>query len=370
VVAIAVLFAGAAAVVFVRNYAVFLILVLVRYLGILLVASAASASVLVGWCLLADWLCMLALFEPFPRNVWVGLIAIVCFVAVDAPTESLGAFATYVRTPEAVVFIVVAVVLLVAASLVTHYRERYVRASTELTRMAQAVEQLANANTGFQHYAAKAKEESSRQERERITRELHDIIGYALTSVGMMIEAARQVAPEEPRQLKEILQQARMQTSECFEKSRSAIHNLRSKMAGPDTGMTDIARLCRVFGDATGIVVRTEFGNAANSYGAELDELLYRAVQEGLVNAFRHGNATLVEISFWEESDQLVLTVVDNGEGSTSVHKGIGLHGMEERAAQFKGTLSAGSGVRGFSLTLTVPLTRDQDREQDTRDVG
>lgn len=79
-------------------------------------------------------------------------------------------------------------------------------------------------------------------------------------------------------------------------------------------------------------------------------------MQESLVNAFRHGKATEMEILFWMSEKTVKVSISDNGSGATELHEGIGLSGMRERLAEIDGTLMIRSGPGTFAITAELPI--------------
>jgi signal transduction histidine kinase len=99
-------------------------------------------------------------------------------------------------------------------------------------------------------------------------------------------------------------------------------------------------------------------GNLPWSYGRKLDGVLFRIVQEGLTNAFRHGKATRVRINLWQTEGEILLSILDNGRGivpGTDVTDGIGLAGMRERLSEYGGEIRLGPVEDGFELAATIP---------------
>ena len=97
-----------------------------------------------------------------------------------------------------------------------------------------------------------------------------------------------------------------------------------------------------------------------------MDDLVYRTVQEGLTNSFRHGRATWVTISLQIHMHVLSVTITDNGTGAKQITPGIGMNGMRERLAKSGGTLTYGNVIRGFRICADIPLaTEEHTNEED-----
>jgi signal transduction histidine kinase len=84
---------------------------------------------------------------------------------------------------------------------------------------------------------------------------------------------------------------------------------------------------------------------------------LYRSLQEGLTNAFRHGKADRVLVHLQQAGDMIILNITDNGRGSGSsgISEGVGLAGMRERVESMGGTIHFRNLSGGFKLTVELP---------------
>jgi len=115
-------------------------------------------------------------------------------------------------------------------------------------------------------------------------------------------------------------------------------------------------RLGRIFEQATSVNVQFNFGNAPTTISEEVDSAIFHLVQESLVNSFRHGNGTEVQISFWCDEKILKVFVQDNGIGAVNIIEGIGLKGMRERISKLNGMLQVRNVFDGFLVYATIPL--------------
>lgn len=230
------------------------------------------------------------------------------------------------------------------------------RQHEELVRVDRTVRALSEANLDFQELATRVQRETEEQERRRITREIHDIVGHTLTNIQMMMEAATDLFRRDSAGLEELLLKSRDQAQRGLLETRRAMRNLRSVPAVRAGGLGRVTEVARIFEKATKVTVKLHFGNASESFGALIDEVVYRTVQEALTNALRHGNATEITVSFWVVEQALRLSVVDNGVGSKEIVPGIGLSGMAERIALVGGTMKAENTPFGFLVSTEIPL--------------
>lgn len=230
-------------------------------------------------------------------------------------------------------------------------------AESTVHHLDTTINQLSKINQDLQQYARTIDEEAISRERNRISREIHDISGYRFTNVIALMDAAISMGGRDPERLQELCLAARNQARDGLLETRRALRALRADEHHIKHGISAIYKICSVFEQVTDIKITIESGNIPNSFGPDIDMAVYRLVQEALTNAMRHGRATAVSIYFWIHDEILEIVVQDNGIGAQQVVKGIGLSGMEERLASFGGTLETGSVPEGgFRLKAQIPL--------------
>ena len=255
-----------------------------------------------------------------------------------------------------------AIVILVFSYLVKKLLENLKIQISQVERMDEAVKQLMSANIGFQQYAIRQEETSKISERKRVTREIHDTIGYTLTNVIMMMEAITSLIKTGPHaigKINELADGVKKQAQDGLREVRRALHLLREDEGSEISGLRAINKIVKAFGEATRVKINVDFGNMPWELGKQYGELMYRLVQEGMTNAFRHGKATEIWIRFWRDETGIYVTIRDNGSGSSKVKKGIGLLGMTERVSSMGGRIEAHNVIDGFELAVWIPTGGD-----------
>jgi len=219
---------------------------------------------------------------------------------------------------------------------------------------------ISELNLNLQGYARTVDEESAERERNRISREIHDISGYIFTNLIALMDAAGSMPRNDTVALADILVTARAQAQEGLRETRIALRKLRSEQSGLTDCTRAIYKIVSIFRKLAGIEIELNLGNMPHFLPQDLGLALYRTVQEGLTNAVRHGRARCVRVSFWAEGGDLLLTIADDGKGAGEIIKGIGLSGMEERLGALGGSVSVSSAPEGgFTLSARVPLKTD-----------
>ncbi|MGH2719908.1 MAG: sensor histidine kinase [Actinomycetota bacterium] len=197
-------------------------------------------------------------------------------------------------------------------------------------------------------------------ERQRVAREMHDVLAHSLSGMLLQLEAARLLAVENPTdpRLPEAIEQAHRLGKAGFGEARRAIGMLRDdELPGPE----NIGSLAVQFEEDSGIPCHLQVSGAARSLGSEAGLALYRVAQEALTNIRRHATPEHVEMQlvFGESVVRLTVEDVSGGPRPPAVpvngSGGYGLTGMQERAHLLGGTLTAAATDTGFRVELAVP---------------
>lgn len=313
-----------------------------------------DTTVDVGLSFMFPLLIEIAAYEDYPQNIIVGLIVLSAGMVGKIRVAPPAGDALVIR--DYTVCGAMGVIVLFLACMQTRYRQVMIGLSRQVVRLDKAVTDISAASQGYLREANTVEERSTKQERDRITRELHDTIGYSLTNLIMMLEAAKALAGVDPDRLRRTLDSAIGQAQEGMRETRRSLHLLRRpEIRGPE-GLPAIQRMVNTYESATSTRVDVEYGNVPLSGGEEIDRFLYHFVQEGLTNSFRHGKATMIKIRFWREEDSILVTIRDNGLGATDITEGIGMMGMRERLGMLGGTLEVRNAVDGFEVKANVPI--------------
>jgi signal transduction histidine kinase len=227
----------------------------------------------------------------------------------------------------------------------------------EIERLHTNIYHLTTMNAIFQDKAILFKEESAIKERNRIVRDIHDITGYYFTNLLMLMKAALLSLTEGNNKSKILIDKAIAQTHHGIDEVRRTLRLLNSiHDAQVKDNITTLHELIQTFRHLTDIDVSINFGNLEKTYGKNADLTIYRFIQEGLTNAFRHGRATEIFIQFWQTERTLTINITDNGKGASKLTKGTGITGMEERMEKLNGTIKMGNLDDGFQISAFIPV--------------
>ena len=302
------------------------------------------------------------LYLPPFRNLIFMIFLCGVFTLFQNPNN---AFHSVVDVPETYEILSYLLYLLLISLLLFLYSRKVEQNQTRnaiILRQDEAVARMAKANLGYQSYSSSLALDTLKEERNRVSREIHDTVGYSLTNIRIMLEAASLMVDSDPNHVRELLVKSMNEAGKCLEEVRDAMGLLRSQELPRAKGIRAFFELVVAFGEATGIRVSVAFGNSPNSFGERIDKAIFRFIQEGLTNSFRHGRATEIRIYFWvREGPLLTVKIQDNGSGTVDLTEGIGLAGMKERLNELNGRLRYNNSYGGFAITMEIPLGGKDD---------
>jgi signal transduction histidine kinase len=305
-----------------------LLLALVSAVGVWLDAGAR------GNCLAWFGLCVLAfccVIAAGPRLGALFLLAAVLLLASHMVT----------RHPDLgwLPWIAGVTVSAVAAALI-------VRERTLLTQLRTAQDGLA--------------ERSRAEERNRIARDLHDVIAHSLTVSLLHVSSARLAVEHEPEEAARALAEAERLGRESLDEVRSIMGMLRTEAdrgtTAPVPGTDGIPALVERFQAAGAPVTLSVDGDLAR-VPATSGATLYRILQEALTNAARHAPGRPVEVQVTAQGGRVELGV--DSAGPPTGGRGMGLITMRERAEAVGGSCQAGPAGSGWQVRASVPISRN-----------
>ncbi|MCQ8193748.1 sensor histidine kinase [Streptomyces rugosispiralis] len=213
--------------------------------------------------------------------------------------------------------------------------------------------------------AREAEQRAASEERLRIARELHDVVGHHISLINVQSAAALRRLRKDPEGGPERAEEA---LGAIKDASREALRELRTTLgvlrqvdeSAPTAPVAGLDRLGDLAAAArrTGLDVRVSTDGERRRLPAEVDLAAYRIVQESLTNVTRHAQATAVTVRTEHGPRHLTVEVTDNGRGPIPLGggSGSGITGMRERARALGGELTTGPTLNGgFTVRATLP---------------
>jgi signal transduction histidine kinase len=218
---------------------------------------------------------------------------------------------------------------------------------------------LASRNAALQAEQEHAVEAARLVERQRIARELHDVVTHNVTMLVVQAEAAASVPTMSDAARVAALDELAAGGRAALTELRQLLGVLRESDDGtPSSPVPGIAQAGELVERArrAGLAVEFHEPDRAEPLPAAVDLAGYRVIQEGLTNVIRHASATHAAVAVDLGRDELVITVDDDGVGGNG-SDGVGLTGIRERVRLLGGAVDAGRGpLGGFRLLARIPI--------------
>jgi signal transduction histidine kinase len=200
------------------------------------------------------------------------------------------------------------------------------------------------------------------EERTRIARELHDVVGHSVSVMTVQASAARRLLRPHQEKEREALLVVEQTGREALAEMRRMVGVLRrpeeAPALAPQPSLEHLDKLIAHARDA-GLPVELRVEGAPQPLPASVDLTAYRLVQEGLTNAIKHAGAHQAEVVVRYGDGHVELSVTDDGCGDGGGESGgHGLVGMRERVSVYGGELEAGPlPTGGYRLHARLPVS-------------
>lgn len=199
---------------------------------------------------------------------------------------------------------------------------------------------LSKANEEIEHLAKLA-------ERERIARDLHDVLGHTLSVITLKSELAGKLIERDPERAGKEIREVEEISRKALSEVRDAIRGYRAK------GLAAELTQAKATLETAGVSVQLEAATTLQ-IPAMQESVLSLAVREGVTNVVRHARASSCRLRLEQQNGSCRLEISDDGQGCVNV-EGNGLRGMRERVEMIGGTLER-SNKSGTRLLITLPL--------------
>lgn len=223
-------------------------------------------------------------------------------------------------------------------------------------------ETIRNQKHVLEQYVSQVERITLLEERDRLSKDLHDTMGHSYTSIIMGMETLRMdlKSKEGEQQLDSLLQLAR----NSMEEVRLYLHQLDLSQDSLPLAVT-LQQLTEEFKKHAKVNARTRIIGEEYIVSKQSKMTLYRSLQESLTNAVRHGHSTEIIVSLHFEPQQIRLDVQDNGCGVEEWKDGFGLTAMKERVSQSQGRVIVYSKKgEGTLISCVLPKQVQLSNEQ------
>ncbi len=285
-----------------------------------------------------------------PRG-WPRMLGLLGTAAILAAAQMGGARGYFASWPLFGLMLAINLAVVAFISVMERQRERH---TDQLERTIAELQASEQRNAQLQEQLlSQAREAGVTDERQRLSREIHDTVAQQLVGIITQLEA---IDPADA-DLSVRLDRARGAARDALAEARRAVRALASPRLD-DASLPDaLAGLVRQVGEATGL--DASFRLDGEPAASPADSELMRIAQEALSNAIRHAVAGRVVVTLGYSDDEIRLDVRDDGRGfdPESVRSGHGLTGMQDRLTALGGSLQIES-QEGEGCTISAAIPR------------
>lgn len=253
------------------------------------------------------------------------------------------------------VFIVIVFLLFIVFK---EENDKKIEAQELYDRLRISEENLKKSNKELELYANSIEEITTLRERNRISREIHDSVGHALSTIIIQLGAIEKLSSEN-QVVMNMSSSLKSFTKESLDTVRSAVKDLKPDEYKNIDILIMIDNLFNQHKKMTGVEVIYSFSQNRWKLDEEQSTTIYRAIQEFIGNSNKYSKATKLYVTFIYNDDSLTITLKDNGVGTENIKLGFGLSNMRERIQELGGEMNVISKINdGFTINITIPKLR------------
>ncbi|GAB3274476.1 sensor histidine kinase [Parasphingorhabdus pacifica] len=225
-----------------------------------------------------------------------------------------------------------------------------------LSRLSDLVHEVHRARTELAQMAVA-------QERLRIARDLHDLLGYSLSAITLKSELTHRLVTKHPAR-------ARAELQEILDISRRTLVDVRSVASGyRELSLDDECRSAHSVLTAADVDVRMDVDYS--DLPVRVSTVLATVLREGITNVLRHSKAERCEITLFQDEDEVHIEIRNDGvaasAGAPAESSGTGLDNLAARVHELGGRISAEVGTENdYRLRVRAPLRVEQDLSHST----
>jgi signal transduction histidine kinase len=227
--------------------------------------------------------------------------------------------------------------------------------------LGRVMRRLASQKEELERVQDLVREQAIRDERDRIARDLHDVIAHSVSAMVVQTAAAQDVVRTDPARAEQILADVADTGRRALAETGRLLHVIRDTAdelgLEPAPGLAQVPDLVDRFRN-DGLRVDLRIEEPLPELAAGVDVSAYRIVQEALTNALRYATDGSVRLAVTASRGALSIQAQNATSAAGSQGSGLGLLGMRERVAVLGGTLTHGVGEHGgFELEATLPVS-------------
>ncbi|MEC0307660.1 sensor histidine kinase [Paenibacillus lautus] len=211
------------------------------------------------------------------------------------------------------------------------------------------VAEVERQNKLLTHYSAEIEKMTLLEERNRMSKELHDTLGHSFISLILSLDASIALMDSKPAEAKDRLTRLRTLAENNLDEMRNIVHEMGEEEES--SLIRQVESLVVRFREHTGTVLTLSLPETERSIRFEVRQAVLRVIQESLTNALKHGKASQLHLELKFSESDLQLSVRNNGNPIDKLNYGFGLTTMKQRVERLGGRLQL------FSVKGTPAMT-------------
>ena len=335
---------------------------LLLFLLIVIVAQLDYYSIQYPWAILAEGMAVLA-FCYFTGNIFISLMLLLCF-EISFRFSSLHAIILQGMITIVVIILGIkqqqwwSIPVMIFGNVLFYYGAQLVLKLNEQENLLKEQEnQLFEQKKELQqaqYTMGTMKELYTLQERNRISREIHDSVGHSLSTIIIQLGAISKLSEENSPQVSQMSAQLREFAVKGLQEVRTVVHDLKPEQLTKQQLNVALGEFIYETKQHSGVEFVFRQNKPTIQLSKEQELTIFRGVQEATTNAIRHGKATKITLLMMYSANELIVTIMDNGVGSSDISLEGGLKALEERLHELQAQLELKNTEQGFTVQMKL----------------
>ena len=335
---------------------------LLLFLLIVIVAQLDYYSIQYPWAILAQGMAVLA-FCYFTGNIFISLMLLLCF-EISFRFSSLHAIILQGMITLVVIVLGIkqqqwwSIPVMIFGNVLFYYGAHLVLKLNDQENLLKEQEnQLFEQKKELQqaqYTMGTMKELYTLQERNRISREIHDSVGHSLSTIIIQLGAISKLSEENNPQISQMSAQLREFAVKGLQEVRTVVHDLKPEQLTKQQLTVALEEFIYETKQHSGVEFVFRQNKPTFQLTKEQELTIFRGVQEATTNAIRHGKATKITLLMMNSANELIVTIMDNGVGSSAISLEGGLKALEERLHEQQAQLEIKNTEQGFTVQMKL----------------
>ena len=335
---------------------------LLLFLLIVIVAQLDYYSIQYPWAILAQGMAVLA-FCYFTGNIFISLMLLLCF-EISFRFSSLHAIILQGMISIVVIVLGIkqqqwwSIPVMVFGNVLFYYGAHLVfKLKYQENLLKEQENQLFEQKKELQqaqYTMGTMKELYTLQERNRISREIHDSVGHSLSTIIIQLGAISKLSEENNPQVSQMSSQLREFAVKGLQEVRTVVHDLKPEQLTKQQLTVALEEFIYETKQHSGVEFIFRQNKPTFQLTKEQELTIFRGVQEATTNAIRHGKATKITLLMMYSANELIVTIMDNGVGSSAISLEGGLKALEERLHEQQAQLEIKNTEQGFTVQMKL----------------